>query len=123
MPAPTVTSNQTLRSSASLGAGATSSHDLDIRTKFEARIQVKNTGGGTVAATNGLQVDVFRYVDGGTRKDTIAMLTFAITTTVSTEKEQSVALPTGHYSVKFTNLDASNAITVDALYETTDTIA
>jgi len=95
---------------------------LDIRTKFEARIQVKNTGGGTVAATNGLQVDVFRYVDGGTRKDTVPILTFVIPTTTSTEKEQSFALPTGHYNVKLTNLDASNAITVDALYETTDAI-
>jgi hypothetical protein len=123
MAAPTVTSNQTLRSSASLGAGANASNDLDIRTKFEARIQVKNTGGGTVAATNGLQIDVYRYVDGGTRKDTIPILTFTIPTTVSTEKEQSIVLPTGYYSVKFTNLDVTNAITVDALYETTDTVA
>ena len=123
MAAPTVTSNQTLHASASLGAGANTSDNLDIRTKFEARIQVKNTGGGTVAATNGLQIDVFRYVDGGTRKDTIAIMTFTIPTSVSTEKEQSFSLPTGHYNVKATNLDASNAITYDALYETTDTVA
>lgn len=123
MAAPTVTSNQTLHTSASLAGGATASDNLDIRTKFEARVQVKNTGGGTVAATNGLQVDVYRYVDGGTRKDTIAMLTFTIPTTVSVEKEQSFVLPTGHYSVKFTNLDVTNAITVDALYETTDAVA
>lgn len=123
MAAPTVTSNQTLHTSASLAGAGTASDNLDIRTKFEARVQVKNTGGGTVAATNGLQVDVFRYVDGGTRKDTIAMTTLIIPTTTSTEKEQSFALPTGHYSVKFTNLDVTNAITVDALYETTDMVA
>ncbi len=122
MAAPTNTSNQTLHTSASLAASGTANDNLDIRTKFEARVQY-SAAFGTVAATNGLQIDVFRYVDGGTNADTIAVMSFTIPGTTSTTKRQSFALPTGHYNVKITNLDATNAINpVIGLYETTDAI-
>lgn len=123
MAAPTVTSSQTLHTSASLAASGTANDNLDIRTKFEARIQV-SCNFGTVAGTNGVQVDIGRYVDGGTLLDTIFVLTFTVPGTTSTLKRQSFALPTGHYNVKYTNLDATNAVNpVIALYETTDTVA
>jgi hypothetical protein len=120
---PTVSANNTLKASASLGAGATASNNLDITVGFEARIQVTSTGGGTVAATNGLRVNAYRYADGGTSNpDTIAFFTMEIPTTVSTAKRKSFALPTGSYKVEWVNLDASNAITVAAIYESTPAI-
>lgn len=123
MAAPTVTSNQTLHTSASLGAGATANDNLDIRTKFEARVQYSCTF-GTVAATNGVQIDIGRYVDGGTNLDTIFVMSYTVPGTTSTTKRISFALPTGHYNIKITNLDATNAVNpVVGIYETTDTVA
>lgn len=122
MAAPVNTSNQTLHASASLAASGTANDDLDIRTKFEARIQY-SCAFGTVAATNGVQIDVARYVDGGTLADTIFMPTIVIPGTTSTTKRQSFALSTGHYNVKITNLDTTNAVNpVIGLYETTDAV-
>lgn len=112
-----------LLASGSLAASGTSTTALDASTKFEAQVQVKNVGGGSVAGTNGLQVDVFRRFGGGPTDDTIAMMTFVIPTTVSTTKYQSFSLPTGKYDIKLTNLDASNAITVEMTSSTVDTIS
>src|SRR5262245_19500778 len=123
MAAPTNTSNQTLRAAASLAAATTASHNLDLRTKFEARLQFCDLGGGAVAATNGLQINIYRYVDGGSIADTIAVTGLVIPTIVSTANYASMALPTGHYKVEVKNLDATNAITVTILYETTDTVS
>jgi hypothetical protein len=124
MAAPTVTSNQSGIASGSLAASGTTSFNLDIKTKFEARLQVKNTGGGTVAGTNGVQVDVFRYVDGSTSNpDTVSIRSFVIPTTVSVTKYRSLALPTGHYKILLTNLDTTNAVTVSVIFETTDAVS
>lgn len=75
---------------------------------------------GTVAATSGLQVDVFRRFGAGPTDDTIAVTSFTIPSTATTTKDQSFALPTGKYSVKLTNLDATNALTATSI--TTSTI-
>jgi hypothetical protein len=122
-PVSTFNAQAGLLASGSLAASGTSTTALDISTKFEAQIQVKNTGGGSVAGTNGLQVDVFRRFGAGPTDDTISILTFIITTTASTTKYQSFTLPTGKYDIKLTNLDASNAITVEMTSTTVDTIS
>ena len=78
------------------------------------RVQVWNTGGGIVAATNGLQVTVYSTSDG-THYDTVAYggTGFIIPTTVSTATLQSFDLPPGQYQINLKNLDATNAVTVE----------
>ena len=78
------------------------------------RVQVWNTGGGTVASTNGLQVTAFSTSDG-TNYDTVAFggTGFVIATVVSTAALASFDLPPGQYKIKLTNLDVTNAITVE----------
>jgi hypothetical protein len=83
------------------------------------RLQVINTGGGTVATTNGCQVQVFSTSDG-TNYDTVPFIgPFVITTVVSTAEPASYELPPGQYKLKLTNLDTTNAITVEATLGTT----
>lgn len=88
---------------------------------LSGRVQVINTGGGTVATTNGLQVQVFSTSDGGTTYDSIAFggINFIIPTTVSTAVPASFDLPPGQYKIKFTNLDVTNGITIEATLGTT----
>jgi len=79
-----------------------------------ARLQVWNTGGGTVATTNGLQVQVFSTSDG-TNYDTIAYgVNSVIATVASTAARASWDLGPGQYKLTLTNLDVTNAITVEA---------
>lgn len=113
---PSVTYNSAgniLATSTSIAAsGSNSAGVVDFSTNsLGGWVQFTDTGGGTVAATNGLQVQVFPAGDGTPNYDTVAMVTIAITTVVSTASRQSVLLPTGKYSIKLTNLDATNAIT------------
>jgi hypothetical protein len=88
---------------------------------LSGRVQVINTGGSAVASTNGLQVQVFSTSDGGTTYDTVAFggTNFVITTIASTSTPLSFDLPPGQYKIKLTNLDASNAITVEVTLGTT----
>jgi hypothetical protein len=110
-------------SSQSLAASGTVTFDVDASAKFAVAVQVKDTGGGSVAATNGLKIEVFRLFGAGPTADTIAVTSFAITTVASTASYQSFELPTGKYRVKLTNLDASNAVTVEATAATVDSVA
>jgi hypothetical protein len=72
----------------------------------------------TVAATNGLLVQIFSTSDG-TNPDTIAYAGFTITSLASSTVIQSLDLPPGQYKVKLTNLDATNAIAVEMTLGTT----
>lgn len=99
-------------SSGSLAASGTTSFDIDASTDFELRVSNQNTGGGTVAATNGLQVDVVMAGDTGINYDTISAVTIVIPTVVSTLAQQTIPnLGPGKWRVKFKNLDVTNAIT------------
>jgi len=85
-------------------------------------VQVLNTGGGTVAATNGCQIQIFRSCDGGTTWDTVPYLgPFVIPTVVTSSGVQpaSYDVPPGHYKVNLKNVDTSNAITVEVTLGTT----
>lgn len=104
---------------ATLAASASRTDAVDASAKFEVQVQVE-VAFGTVAATSGLQVDVYRRFGAGPTDDTISILTFTIPSTASTTKDQSFALPTGKYDIKLTNLDATNSVT--ALYVTTSTV-
>jgi hypothetical protein len=132
--APTFTAGSAgnLVSSASLAAGATTTQvfyigvsgqtgavgSITTGSALAGRVQVWNTGGGTVASTNGLQVQILSTSDG-TNYDTIAYAGSTITTVVSTAVRASYDLPPGQYKLSLTNLDATNAITVEASLGTT----
>lgn len=120
-PSTTVNTQANLLASGSLAASGTTTADLDLTGKFGADVQVKDTG-GTVAGTNGVQVDVFRLFGGTPTADTLAVLTFVIPTTTSTATYKSFHLETGKYRIKLTNLDASNAVTVEMTSTTNDSV-
>lgn len=125
MASPSMTFNAAANalSSASLAAAGTVTFNLDFSTKFEGHIQVKNTGGGTVAATNGLQIDVFPAVDTGPDYDTVSAYTTVIATVTSTTNYATIKVPTGKYQVKLTNLDPTNAVTRAAQTATIDAVS
>jgi hypothetical protein len=122
MAAPTMTLNAAgnIRSSASLAAGANStSSTFNVSTKFAAQIQIGATF-GTLAATNGLQIDIFRVIGSTPVVDNIPIVSFVMAGVASTARALSVELSTGQYQIKFTNLDATNGLTL--VYATADTI-
>ena len=85
------------------------------------RLQVKCVY-GTVAATAGLRIQVLSSSDTGpTVLDTIGIGGCDVTQTAvtSTTVTQSFDLSPGQYSLKLTNLDATNAVTVTATLGTT----
>lgn len=108
--------------SGSLAASGTATANVDASGKYGADIQVSNTGGGTVAATNGVQVDVFSRIGSGPATDTIASQTFVIPTVVSTAALVTVHVPTGRWQFKLTNLDVTNAVTASITDDTVDSI-
>ena len=113
MASPSVTKNITILASQSLAAAATVTADRDSSTKFILKLQIKNTGGGSV----------FQNTSTSARFDTEASQKFIIPTTVSTEKEQTLTLGTGHYRISLKNLDTTNAITVDIIGSEVDAVA
>lgn len=126
MAAPSMTFNAVgnIRAAASLAAGGTASYSIDASDKIELQITVTNTPGGTVASTRGVRVEFFpRY--GSTAEDSL-IPAFAFTlpsTTASTEESKTFFLGTGKWTVKVTNLDASNAVTLEISSATVDGIA
>ena len=103
--------------SVSLASSGTTSFTADFSSSaLGGFVQIWDTGGATVAATNGCQVQAFATADTSPNYDTIAFAgtNFTITTVQSTAAAQSFFLPSGKYQIKLTNLDATNAITVGA---------
>jgi hypothetical protein len=99
------------------GAGSTT-FAVDFSGVMAGQIQVSDTGGVTVAATNGVQISVGRFFT--TTNDTIPFLTANIGTVVSTPELESIELSSGKYSVTLKNLDATNSVNVAA---TTNTLS
>jgi len=106
-------------SSTSLNANTSTTFNVDFSSStLGGFVQIWNTGGGTVATTNGLQIQAFATAESGASPnyDTIAFggVNFTIATTASTTARQSFFLPTGKYQIKLTNLDVTNGITIEA---------
>jgi hypothetical protein len=119
----TINAKGNIVSGGTLAASGTSTNQLDFSAKFEGQVQVE-VAFGTVAATSGVQITVFRRFGAGPTDDTISILTFTIPSTASTTKDQSFALPTGKYDLTLTNLDATNSVTgVNVTTSTVDSIA
>jgi len=97
--------------------------NVDVSAKFEAQIQLSATF-GTVAATAGLQVTVYRRIGSGPAVDTNAVTQFVVPAVASTTSLQSFALPTGRYQVSLKDLDTTNDVTsVTATDDTVDSVA
>jgi hypothetical protein len=108
-----------IRSSASLGAGATDNANVDYSAVIEALVTVKNTPGGTVAATRGVRVDIFnRHGSTPTTGDSAVQSYTLPSAAASTAETLTIRLGPGKYNVKVTNLDASNAVTVEITGDT-----
>lgn len=131
MAAPVMTFGTTLHTSASLGAAATATDTLDASIKFEAQVMYKVTAGGTVAATYGLKIQVFElysgstYGDAGTAtRDDNPNYTYTVTGYIASDVEYSpkIFVPTGKWKFRITNLDATNAVTVESVYDTVDSV-
>lgn len=108
---------------ASLAASGSQSFTLVVDNVFEVQCQISVTF-GTVAATSGLQVSIFRQIGSTPVTDNVAITLFTIASVASSTQIQSFSLPTGKYSVTLKNLDATNAVTsVTATFDTVSSVA
>lgn len=132
MAAPSMTLGTTLHTSASLAASGTANDTLDVSAKFEGQVMYKVTAGGTVAATSGLQIDVYELYSGTTygnagtaARDQFPNFTYTLKGYTASDVAYSpkIYVPTGKWKFVITNLDATNAITVEAVSDTVDSIA
>ena len=108
MPAP-VSSSVSLLTSTTLAGGGSTTFNVDFSAKVSGTVQVGGTF-GSISTTAGIQIEVFRRVGSGPTTDTQAALP-AILAAISGAQAKSIALGTGRYTVKLTNLDTSNAVT------------
>ncbi len=99
-----------IRALSTLAASATASYDIDYSAAYGGWLHVIGTF-GTVAATNGLQIDIFKYYGSTPTLATNAYQTWTIPGTASTTKDIDIPLPNGKWSIKLTNLDGTNALT------------
>lgn len=127
MAAPTMTFNAAgnASASASLAASASvSTSTLDYSAKVEAQVHVKNTPGGSVSGTRGLRIDVYRVYGSGPTTSQSPFLSVRLPSqTASTAESHDLFLPTGKYVITCTNLDASQAVTVEITADTVDAIS
>lgn len=118
-----VTNNQTLHASGTIGNGATVSDTLDLSTKIRAVIQLKVTPGGTVTASSVTTFNVYFIVDG-TNAATVPFTSPAVAQVASTAASIDIVLDGGaKYKVEAVNGDASHSITYECLYQTIDTFS
>ena len=98
-----------IHTAASLGNGATANDNYDGSAVLETQVHVKCVF-GTVSATNGVKVEVFRRYGATPTTAETAFLTYTIPGTGSTTVTLDFFLSTGKYNIKLTNLDATNAV-------------
>lgn len=109
--------------SGALAASGTANADWDISTKFEGQVHVLNTPGGTVAATRGVRVDVYRRYGSGPSTGESPFVTFTLpSATASTAESIDFFLGPGKYNIKLTNLDTANAVTCEVTGDTIDSL-
>jgi hypothetical protein len=111
------TAGNAIASGTTIAASGSTSFTADFSSNsLGGFIQIWDTGGATVAATNGLTVAAYTTADTTPNWDTVIFggVNFTIATVASTAARQSFFMPTGKYKIVLTNLDASNAISVEA---------
>lgn len=122
-PAMTFNAEGNIANAVSLGAGATSSqYALDASGIFEMQLCAKVVF-GTVAATSGVQVNVYDVTDVGGDLSSFATYILTMASTASTTRRSNlIKLLTGKYSVQLVNLDATNAVTFSLTTDTIDAV-
>ena len=127
MPAPTMTFNAAgniLTSQTLALSGTVTSAVMDFSTKFEGQLTIKNTPGAAIAATRGVKIECFAQYGTGPSTSTVAQLLYQLQSlTASTLESTILFLPSGKWTVKLTNLDTTNAVTIEVTSATIDTIA
>jgi hypothetical protein len=112
-----------IRTSAALNAAASDNKDVDYSAGVEGQINVKNTPGGTVAATRGVRIDIYRNFGSVPTKASSPFLTYTLPSAVaSTAESADIFLGWGKYNITITNLDAANAVTVQITGDTVDSL-
>lgn len=122
MPVPTYTPGTAAAAlaSQSLAASGTVTFAVDASAAYEAILQVAATF-GTIAATAGLQVEAFPRVGSVPDADTAAGAGSFTIAAVAGARKMSAHLAQGKYSIKLTNLDATNGLTL--VFATVDLLA
>lgn len=127
MASPSMTFNAlgNVANAVSVAASATStSVTVDASAKFEVQLQFDILTGGAAQTTGVATVKVYRLFGAGPQADNVPMTSMTITLgVVSTHFIQSLALPTGKYSITVTNGDTANAITSTITSSTVDAIS
>jgi hypothetical protein len=125
-----MTLGTTLHTSASLAASGTTTDNLTNTSNFEAQLVVKVTAGGTVAATFGCKIELFKVYSGSTYTSSGTgtlnpnySYTLAGYAASQVVYSPAIFIPTGSWLVKLTNLDATNAVTVESIYDTVSGVA
>lgn len=105
--------------SASLAASTARSFNVDVSDKWLGMLMIKNTPGGSVAATRGVRVDVYeRYGTSPTDAATPSWSLSMPSLTASTAEHLPIKLWPGLWKITLTNLDATNAVTLEATLDT-----
>jgi hypothetical protein len=102
----TWTENQTLRSAATLAAGTTSTHDLDIDASGYDTVVLQFDIAHS--SSSGVTVELFSSPDSGTTDDTES-LAGGFSTDGTDVKKTVVVMGHPHIQVSITNDDGSNA--------------
>ncbi len=98
-----------IRALSTLAASASASYDIDYSAAYGGWLHIIGTF-GTIAATNGLQIEIFKYYGSTPTLATNAWQTFTIPGTASTTKDIDIPLPTGKWSVKLTNVGITSDV-------------
>lgn len=111
--------SQSLSASASVSTAA-----LDYSAKIEAQLHIKNTPAGSVSSTRGLRIDVYREYSTGPTQGQSPFTSYTLPSqTASTAESADIWVGTGKYLLTLTNLDGTNAVTVEITADTVDGIA
>jgi len=116
-------SDGNIDTSASLAASGTRNANWDISAKFEGQVHVLNTPGGSVSATRGVRVDIYRRYGVTPSTGESPFLTYTLpSATASTAESADFWLGPGHYNIKLTNLDTAQAVTCEITGDTVDNL-
>lgn len=100
---PVWTENVSVRSAATLAAGGTATHDIDLDNLGADRSDVQIDI--TIGSSSGVTVEVFGSPDSGTTDDTTPLMSY----TVDVSDRRTLVLTGPYRQIKLTNNDGSNA--------------
>ncbi len=128
MAAPQVTkgaAGNVIAAGTNLAAGVTNAPTtLDYSADFAARLLVQVTAGGAVSTTAGVEFKAYRGAGSTAAYETVPTIDEVIpVATPSTTTSKTFALDNGQWQFTLTNLDATNAVTVEVTSDVVTGIA